>query len=175
MKNQHTAAQRILSVLLMLVIILAAGITLSPEVLAEEENTSTATFSVWLRQNIILDQFCVAVYLDGKAVGFLDQGDAMTFQACLTDGIHELTFMHGGDGIDDTTLILGGIRDNWHVEIELQTHARSIEIREQRISDATGQKVDRSQCRDKDWLTAGCSLVEQGFIWFIEYGDIFSE
>ena len=164
MKNAAIITRKTVSVLLCLVLLLTVNLSLFSSAQAESVYANYVTFNVLLYENIVLDKFCIVVYLDGQVVDLIDQGDMLTFGAYLTEGIHELTFAHGGFGSKTRTWKIGYLQDGCTVSCELQTHNNNTEIRKGTVSDANGKKIDVSQYRDGAWLSTGVDLAGKALL-----------
>ena len=130
--------KKIVSLLLMLSMILSLQLCqLSP---ASAEDTVRVRFTVQLNENVMFAKFGVMVYLDGKPIEFLQQGDRVTFTAALNGAAHEIKIAGGQVGVKPRVLSLGALEDGSRVSCTLQTHMDYIELTEYHVYSASGQE-----------------------------------
>ena len=109
--------------------------------LAQAEEVNYVTFHVKLHRNVLFSRYSVQVYLDGRLIGTMKQGDQMTFGAYLTAGQHQLRFEGDKDGVSIRTWTLGELQNGTAVSCEIQTHRKRIDLESTSISLPTGTVI----------------------------------
>ena len=113
--------------------------------LAQADEANYVTFHIKLHRNIVFSKYSVQVYLDGRLIGTMKQGDQMTFGAYLSGGQHQLRFEGDKEGVSVRTWTLGTLQDNTVVSCELQTHRKRIDLESTNIALPTGAVIQPTE------------------------------
>ena len=138
----NSTATKTISILLAFLILLTLSVGLLPHAVAEEENVNVR-FEIDVNDNLFLAKYGVMVFLDGKPIEFLHQGDAVVFYADINSNAnHVLKFRAGISGVQACIWNVGTLENGSCVFGMIQTHGGSLELAVHKITDGNGQEKD---------------------------------
>ena len=120
---------------------------------AQADSGSYVTFHMNVRKNWMLSKYKVFVYLDNQMIGMMDQGDAMTFGAWLTSGMHTLRIEPAKSGAQACTWTLGALQSGTVITCTVHTKRKKVTLDDARVTLPDGKNVQGKADPDF-WETA---------------------
>ncbi len=157
-----------LHALIVLTAVIAVMTSVFPTALAEEEYY--LTMDMELKDNLLLADYGVTVYLDSQNLGYLPQGGRLIKVVTVPAGIH--TFYFYPDRQKASVLSLDLIvSDHIQIDSTLRTHRKYIKINNLDISYSNGNSRSFRDLTDDAWQKYLADMFTQLTIYSMIYGE----
>ena len=126
--------KRMFLVILAVVLLMPGLIAGQSKAEGTESGWSLVTLEISLNRNKCFAKYGVTVFLDGKQVRHLNQGDLMTVTLLVPYGDHRLSFVPDKDGAKKCSWELCFAHEQYTLECEIQTHRKYVAINAHRVT-----------------------------------------
>ena len=147
----RSTMKRMILVLLAVVLMMPGLFTNSTR--AEDKGTgvSLVTMEISLRRNTMIAKYGVTVFLDGKQVRHLNQGDLMTVTLLVPYADHRLSFVPDKAKAKECAWELSLAHEQYTLECEIQTHRKYVAMNSHRVTANARQLTEQEKAAILNW------------------------
>ena len=130
----RTTIKKMFLVILAVVLLMPGLIASQAKAEEAESGWSLVTIEVSLHRNKMIAKYGATVFLDGKQVRHLAQGDLMTVTLLVPCGDHRLSFVPDKDGAKECSWELCFAHEKYTLECEIQTHRNHVALNSHKVT-----------------------------------------
>lgn len=146
----RSTIKKMFLVILAVALLMPAMFISRSEAEENESGWSLVTLEISLRRNKTIAKHGVTIYLDGKQVRHLNQGEMATLNLLVRKGDHRLLFVPDSAKSEECAWELSLLHDEYTLECTLQTHRRYVELKSHRVT-ANARKLTEDERKLFDW------------------------